>query len=167
MLYLVYKVPVGLLWEWVANPGQQRSKYNEKSPGVRAWHIYLPYQFAVLAGEKLAKLIRPKTKKSDLPFAATSHLVPDWRSARNDLLWVAPSKQLTNLVEKMVIAMQDFQELTEEITTDTATPGFLTKSATSHFGDCTLLKFFLSIKASPSQAKKAEQGKSSQKKSAS
>lgn len=104
----------------------------------------------------LRQWLHPSTAKKDYPWAAVCHYVTDWKACEAGHASVRPCGVVKDKLLTMVSKARDFQNLTTVLFTDADLPGMLKKSKTKHFGESTLLKMLLSIKASPAQADAAD-----------
>ena len=155
MRHFEWLCPIGLRWDWVNLPYDGRSKWNERSPGLMLWHVYVRRIDAKKVDRELRSWLHPSTPKKDFPYAAVTHYITDWKAAQKGVASVRAYGPVKEQILTMVSKSRDFQELTMVTYHGSDIHGMLKKAVTSQFGSSTCLKLLLSIKASPHQAKKA------------
>lgn len=95
--------------------------------------------------------LHPNTPKRDFPYAAITQYCHDWKSVNRNRLSVNPYGPVRDLINTMVTRSMDFNSVTETICSPIPIPGMLKVVKTEKFGNTLLLRFLLSIKASPLQ----------------
>src|SRR6056300_1072655 len=159
MRHFDYTVPIGLKMDWVSMPYIGRTKFDERAPGTRLFHLFTRRRNVKEVDRQCRQWLVPSTPIADLPWCAKSHYVHDWSSARNDLLSVKPHALVKDLILTMVNKAQDFQDLTVVLYPAARIHGMLKTVVTRMYGRCSFLKLWHSIKCTPRQAELAEEGK--------
>ena len=159
MRHFDFKYPIGLRLDWVNQPYDARQPVwaPKSKKGVRMYHVYTRRSDASTIDRECSKWLQPITNRKDLPWAAPVHYMSDWKSAQDELISVQAHQRLSTQITKMVGKVSQFQELTEVQFVENI-DSMLTPAETGLFGNQTLLKLLLSIKATPAQALLAATG---------
>ena len=85
-----FEIPIALKLDWVSMPYVDKTKWSEKEPGIRLWHVFVPLKHACHCDCILRQWLHPDMPKKDFPYAAIMTYASDHQATQKGILSIAP-----------------------------------------------------------------------------